>query len=129
MQTTKVPCVSIANKHKFLFTIIVNDGDDDELSRDDGLGKDGAPNAPQHTLFAHLMSARGGSDTNPEHRRWFAIGMVAADKAEILIYNWATSLTDRLSSFVEQYAGWARQRESLLQRILYQVRTTAPPDH
>jgi hypothetical protein len=130
-----VPKVLIANKQKFLFTIVVGDSETAQVEED---RKEG-PTVPHHTLFAQVTGgarvgsgiggAGGGGPSSVDQvsmgrRRWFAIGKITADRAEVLTYNWATSLTERLSSFVEQHAGWARQRDVVLQRILYQVRTT-----
>ncbi len=134
-----MPKVLIANKQKFLFTIVVGDSETAQVEED---RKEG-PTVPHHTLFAQVTggarvgSGIGGAGGGPSsvdqvsvgRRRWFAIGKVTADRAEVLTYNWATSLTERLSSFVEQHAGWARQRDVVLQRILYQVRTTRAPTH
>jgi hypothetical protein len=132
-----VPKILIANKQKFQFTIVVGDKDTAQFEED---RKEG-PAVPQYTLFAQVAGVvRGGGggsgisigvggsglsvDQAAGRRRWFAIGKITADRAEILTYNWAASLTERLSSFVEQHAGWARQRDVLLQRILYQVHVT-----
>jgi len=103
-----VPKVPIPTKQHFEFTILVDD--EDRLEETDR--KEGAPASQTHRLYPQ----RGAVG----RRRCFAIGKVAADRTEVITYNWASALTDRLASFVDNHTVWVRQRDALLQRILYQ---------
>ncbi len=73
----------------------------------------------EQMLLGHIAGVKH-LPTGEVKRGWLFAAHVTGERIELLAYNWAPSLTERLDSFLENYGRWTKQREKLLSNIFAQ---------